>query len=194
MTLAHHEYHIKWSDEDGEYAATCPSYPALRWLDEEPYWALRELLDCIRHLEAAKADEDPRKAGLKHGLRQLTSKQLDRVINYPREMVLDTFNYHEGKFCPLAVGLGLDETLRDPTNERVTEALTLLGYSIYNTRGIAGEFYQHPRRLEDLRIAAREVKQEKTRCDLKCVTCGIQCIATAGHGNNCQFEHHVTCR
>lgn len=52
--------------------------------------------------------EDPRKTGLKNGLRQLTANQLQKVIDYPKDMVLDTYNYQDGCFCPLAVGAGLD--------------------------------------------------------------------------------------
>lgn len=103
--------------------------------------------------------EDPRKTGLKNGLRQLTIAQLERVINYPGEMCLDTYNYHEGKFCPLAVAARLDE-MENPTHDLVHGRLLLLGYNIYNTRGIAGEFYTNNRK-EDLLEAAREVLQEK---------------------------------
>lgn len=104
--------------------------------------------------------EDPRKTGLKNGLRQLTVEQLERVINYSGEMVLDAYNYEDGKFCPLAIGLGLDVVMADPTHDRVFELLTYMGYKVYNTRGIPGEFYTTNRK-EDLLEAAREVLQEK---------------------------------
>jgi hypothetical protein len=103
--------------------------------------------------------EDPRKTGLKNGLRQLTIERLQRVIDYPGEMVLDTFNYQDGKFCPLAVALELDK-MPEPSHEKVFQALTDLGYSVYNTRGIAGDFYTEHRK-EDLLEAAKEVLQEK---------------------------------
>ena len=105
--------------------------------------------------------EDPRKTGLKNGLRQLTVEQLQRVIDYPGEMVLDSFNYEDGKFCALAIGVGLDKTMIEPTHEKVFETLTGMGYKVYNTRGIPGEFYT-TNRLEDLLEAAKEVLQEKT--------------------------------
>jgi hypothetical protein len=108
--------------------------------------------------------EDPRKTGLKNGLRQLTIEQLQRVIDYPGEMVLDSFNYHDGNFCALAIGLGLDETMTEPTHDKVFGFLTLLGYKVYNTRGIAGEFYTTNRK-EDLLEAAREVLQEKQHAE-----------------------------
>lgn len=104
--------------------------------------------------------EDPRKTGLKNGLRQLSIDELKRVLAHPHEMVLDTFNYEDGKFCPLAVALELDKTMDSPTHDKVFNELTNRGYKVYNTRGIQGEFYT-TNRLEDLKTAAREVLQEK---------------------------------
>lgn len=104
--------------------------------------------------------EDPRKAGLKNGLRQLTIEQLQRVIEYPGEMVLDSYNYYEGKFCPLAIGLGLDKKVTEPSHEKVFNILTEMNYKVYNTRGITGEFYTNNRK-EDLLEAAQEVLKEK---------------------------------
>ena len=106
------------------------------------------------------AIEDPRKTGLKNGLRQLSTEQIQRVIDYPGEMVLDTFNYDQGKFCALAVALELDKTMEAPTHEKVFNELTSRGYKVYNTRGIDGEFYT-TNRLEDLVIAAKEVLKER---------------------------------
>lgn len=102
---------------------------------------------------------DPRKIGLKNGLRQLNTEQLKKVLNYQQEMVLDTYNYHEGKFCPLAVGIGL-ETMQNPTHDKVEAELLKLGYKVNNTRGIEGEFYTTNRHA-DLIEAANEVLLEK---------------------------------
>lgn len=103
--------------------------------------------------------EDPRKISLKNGLRQLTVEQLQRVIDYPGEMVLDSFNYEDGKFCPLAIGLNLDKKIENPTHNIVYETLVSMGYTVYNTRGIVGEFYT-TNRQEDLIEAAKEVLAE----------------------------------
>lgn len=104
--------------------------------------------------------EDPRKTGLKNGLRQLNVRQLKRVMEYQGEMVLDEYNYQDGKFCPLAVALGLDKTMENPSHDKVFQTLTDLGYDVYNTRGIAGKFYTEHRK-EDLLEAAQEVLEEK---------------------------------
>src|SRR5271170_1468627 len=102
-----------------------------------------------RVARASESFEDPRKTGLKNGLRQLTMEQLQRVINYPGEMVLDSCNYENGNFCPLAIGLELDKKIIAPTHDKVFRHLTDLGYKVYNTRGISGDFYT-TNRLEDL--------------------------------------------
>ena len=104
--------------------------------------------------------EDPRRTGLKAGLRQLTAAQLRRVIDYPGEMFLDEVNYVDGKFCPLAVGLSLGEEIVEPTHEKVFARLTELGYVVYNTFGVTGSFYT-TERARDLMAAAREVLSEK---------------------------------
>lgn len=104
--------------------------------------------------------EDLRKTGLKLGLAQLTIEQLQRVINYHDEMVLDSYNYEDGKFCPLAVALELDKTIKNPTHEKVFNKLIEMGYTVYNTRGIYGKFYTTDRK-EDLLKAAKEVLEEK---------------------------------
>lgn len=104
--------------------------------------------------------EDPRKIGLKSGLHQLTLAQLKRIIDYPGEMLLDEFNYHDGLFCPLAIGLNLDETMIDPSHNKVYEKLNSLGYKVNNTRSIEGTFYTTNRK-EDLLIVVKEVMAEK---------------------------------
>ena len=104
--------------------------------------------------------EDPRKTGLKNGLRQLNIRQLQRVIDYPGEMILDDCNYQDGKFCPLGIALGLDKIMTDPTHDTVYQTLTDLGYDVYNTKGIVGKFYTDHRK-QDLLQAAQEVLQEK---------------------------------
>lgn len=104
--------------------------------------------------------EDPRKTGLKNGLRQLSSDQIRRVLDYEGEMVLDTWNYEDGKFCPLAVAVGLNETMTDPTHDKVYNTLLEMGFKVYNTRGIKGDFYTTDR-LTDLKTAALEVLEER---------------------------------
>lgn len=103
--------------------------------------------------------EDKRKTGLKNGLRQLNIEELLRVFLCTDSMVLDTYNYEDGKFCPLAIALGLDK-MSEPTHDKVYKELTSLGYKVNNTRGIEGDFYTK-NRMDDLLEATEAVLSEK---------------------------------
>ena len=127
--------------------------------------AVHSIEKALERVAVQEPTEDPRKTGLKNGLRQLSTNGLRRVIGYTEKMCLDTFNYNEEDktFCPLAIGIGLDG-MAFPYNEKVEKELLNRGYEIYNTRGIKGDFYT-TRRLRDLLIAASEVLIEKLIAD-----------------------------
>lgn len=135
-------------------------------------------------------NEDPRKIGLKDGLRQLTLKQLYKVNNYQKEMVLDTYNYEDGKFCPLAVALELDKTMTDPSHDKVFTELTNMGYKVYNTRDIEGQFYTTNRK-EDLRLAIHEVMREKIQESIEQGIC--PCLAIRDRCGVCDQGYHIFC-
>lgn len=120
---------------------------------------------------------DPRKEALKDGIRQLRRFEIERLIEhveigYP--ILLDRTeaghaNYTRDErgdvYCPLAVAVGIPiqpRTFALFTDEGVAKFLTeRCGFTIYNTRGIEGEFYTKNRR-EDLLVAAREVLSERS--------------------------------
>lgn len=104
--------------------------------------------------------EDKRKMALLNGLRQLTIDQLRRVESWKGTILTDRFNYHEGCWCPLAIGLGLPEFVKNPTQEKVYSIMALAGYKINNTWGVEGYFYTNNRDI-DLRSALQEVILEK---------------------------------
>jgi hypothetical protein len=97
-------------------------------------------------------------------------------------MVLNAYNYCDGCFCPLAVGVGLDRMV-DPTHDKVFAELTAMGYKVYNTRGILGEFYTTNRR-DDLILAAKEVLEEyeNQRLDGRVVEAQPGCRSASGGG------------
>lgn len=144
----------KWHNSSGDWEP-------MKKETNKPKHSFEEVLQAAEE-SYQRVVQDPRKTGLKNGLRQLTVEQIQRVIAYSGEMVLDTYNYQDGKFCPLAIALELDKTMINPTHEKVFETLTSMGYKVYNTRGIPGEFYTN-NRLEDLLEAAKEVLQEKNK-------------------------------
>lgn len=111
-------------------------------------------------------EEDARKTGLKNGLRQLTNKQIEKVLNYPGPILLDSIehengNYREGKFCPLAIAFDLHH-MHNPSQTKVEEELRRQGLTIFNTRSIEGEFFTENRE-RDFKIAAQEVIDERSK-------------------------------
>jgi hypothetical protein len=111
----------------------------------------------------AAVDPDPRKVALKSGLNQLNVGQLYRILDYVYcggKILLDEFNYKDGVYCPLVIGLGIEKVFKDPTNEKVFAVLVLMGYNVLNTRNVEGSFYRD-NRLSDLLEAVKEVIKEK---------------------------------
>lgn len=105
--------------------------------------------------EGIFGDMDPRKAGLRRGLCQLSNDQLVQALAVPN-VVVDTWNYHDGDFCPLAVGVGLHKTMTDPSHEKVLAELEARGFKVNNTRGIKGNFYTTDRD-RDWRLLGHEI-------------------------------------
>jgi len=132
-----------------------------RWAED---MALSEMQFQEAGVEVVFLDtEDPRKTALKNGLRQLTVDQIIEVLRRRDDLVFDKCNYKDGKFCPLAVGFGIDKLdwhPDGPTDALVFEQLKHRGLNVYNTRGIAGDFYTTNRK-RDLVVAAEEVLREK---------------------------------
>ena len=104
--------------------------------------------------------EDPRNTALKAGLRQLTYEQLLRVACFDGQMLTDRFNYADGRYCPLAIGIGMDQWMKEPTQDKVRAVLALAGFKVNNTAGVEGALFTTDRE-RDLRIALNEVMQEK---------------------------------
>ena len=122
--------------------------------------------------------EDPRKTALKKGLAQLRPQELVslmRDIETGAPLLLDRDEHGHANycpetdtFCPLALAtVTVDWLVKGwiypPADEEVARFLVNdMGFTIYNTRGVAGEFYTTNRRA-DLLTAAREVLKEKER-------------------------------
>ncbi len=130
---------------------------------------LVKYFDYVEHLEALSEIDarDPRWLGLLAGLRQLNSEQIQRLLDWEGPIRLDDCNYRDGQFCPLSIAVGLPVIMREPSDAKVVQVLLLLGYDVYNTRGLEGKFYTTNRR-EDLMTAAREVLAERHAATVQC--------------------------
>lgn len=116
------------------------------------------------------SQNDPRRQALKRGLEQLSDHQLQRLrdhIAFGLPLCLDGGNYDQQRaaFCPLGVAVGLDAVEWGPETElrsdTVRAVLTILGYTVSNTRGVEGQFYQY-NRLADLKALVYDILTERT--------------------------------
>jgi len=58
MPNKHYTYRVTWSNEDGEYVATCAEFPSLSWLDPDEVEAIRGIRTVV-----AETVEDLRASG-----------------------------------------------------------------------------------------------------------------------------------
>ena len=47
VDVSHYAYRVTWSDEDGEFVATCAEFPSLSWLADSQAAALQGLVDLV---------------------------------------------------------------------------------------------------------------------------------------------------
>jgi nicotinamide riboside kinase len=123
----------------------------------------------------SRAEMDRRYQIMKGRLESLTVDQLRRLIEYPGEIVCDTYNYDGENFCALAIAFEVPKLLEGQvlTNDVVRSKIIEIGSSqipgfiIDPTKGVAGDFYTVDRRA-DLIGLAREVlnRKESTRDQL----------------------------
>ena len=107
---------------------------------------------------------DPRYVFLRRGLEQLSSLQLQHILNYQKEIVYDNFNYDEatGRYWPIAVGLGVPETNTDNlmTNEKCKFLIMSHGVDTNPLKGIEGAYYTNQRE-KDLKDLIRLILEER---------------------------------
>lgn len=115
---------------------------------------------------------DPRKKLMLDSLRRLKVAELQRILVAcqtglilvddclckPHPTAKDVM-----LFCPIAVAVDLPNIMREPTNEKVTQVLELLGVPPLGFSGVYGTFYSGDslERTHDLITATLEVINEK---------------------------------
>ena len=123
------------------------------------------------------SNSDPRYLALRRGLEQLNRHQLTVLAGHVecgRPMVVDGCNYDpvDGAWCPLAVALEVDRTLRDEgtvvaTDQEARERIIDIGtrtnpaFGLNPMRGVVGRFFTTSRRSDLLQVC-RDVLDEET--------------------------------
>ena len=105
--------------------------------------------------------EDKRYNLAKERFESLSNEELQRVIDNQDLLLFDTFNYNEGKFCPIAIAMNL-HTLPEPTDALVKEEISRRFNPTNIFKGTAGDFYTINRK-DDVIGLCKEIL--KTRYD-----------------------------
>lgn len=102
--------------------------------------------------------KDNRYQFIKKRLLALTLTEVQRIKDNIDKVCFDTFNFDSSTetFCPLAIGMNLHNTIDNPTDELVAEAISKRFTPVNVLKGVEGNFYRENRR-EDLLILCEEV-------------------------------------
>lgn len=106
---------------------------------------------------------DSRYKIFKERLSALTNKEIQRIIDNIDSVCLDTFNYDvtSNKFCPLAIGMNLHETIDKPSNVNVAFEISKRFNPVNALKGVIGTFYTTNRREDLLNVCQEELNDRR---------------------------------
>lgn len=92
----------------------------------------------------------------------LNENELLNILDNIDIILFDTFNYNDGKYCPLAVAKKLHETVDNPSDELMKKLLGCFFEPVNVLKGVDGNFYRDNRKDDLVKIIAH-VLREKTK-------------------------------
>jgi hypothetical protein len=104
---------------------------------------------------------DQRYTAIYQRLSELTSYEIQQILNDIDFVLFDTYNSHEGKHCPLGVALGLHKL--NLTDEQAKEVLSQRFEPLNILKDVPGEFYHgtDEERKRDLIRICQEILSER---------------------------------
>lgn len=92
---------------------------------------------------------DLRYETIKKRISTLSKNEIQRILDRIDDVCFDEYNYdaQNHKFCPLAMAMNLD-TLPNPTDEKVKEAISKRFNPVNVIKGLQGEFYRDNRKQD----------------------------------------------
>ena len=106
-------------------------------------------------------NHDARYVAVRERFSKLSRESLQHLLNEVKanRVVLDPYNYHKGKMCPMGAALKLQTTSDEATREGIEQA----GFVPCNIiKGVPGDFYHgsENERREDLIVLLKELLHE----------------------------------
>lgn len=107
--------------------------------------------------------KDLRYRVMRERLETLNAEQLRSIVDNIGIVLFDTHNYHDGKFCPMAVGLGCHKLEGKITEARVQSRIAESYLPINILKGVSGEFYHgsDDERKADLLLLCKQILDER---------------------------------
>jgi len=109
---------------------------------------------------------DQRYIVLKNRLNTLSSEQLltllKTLVKTPEKVCFDEFNYDETNksYCPLAIAYQLNDSIENPTNDKITQELSKYFEPVNVIKGVEGDYYTENRK-DDIIDVIFEILQNK---------------------------------
>lgn len=109
---------------------------------------------------------DQRYIKAKERLSSLKTSEIKRILSDIDMILFDTYNFYEGKFCPIAVAMDLHNTMKEANDEEVKLQISKRFTPVNIFKGVEGEFYTDNRK-EDLIAICNEILHERENKDPK---------------------------
>lgn len=104
---------------------------------------------------------DKRYQAIKERLSLLSNEELERIVDNIDKVLFDTYNYKDGKYCPLAIAMELDLTIDNPTQEKIATEIGERFFIVNILKGIKGDFYTNNRKEDLLYIINKILSKRK---------------------------------
>ena len=90
----------------------------------------------------------------------LNTDELLTILDNLSIVCFDTFNYNEGKYCPLAVAKKFHETIENPSDDLMKKLLSCFFEPVNVLKGIDGDFYKENRQQDLIKVIAHVLREK----------------------------------
>jgi hypothetical protein len=96
--------------------------------------------------------EDKRYKLIYNRLSKLTDIEIKRIVGDIDKVCFDTYNYKDGKFCMLAIGMNLHHSVFNPTETKIQTEIAKRFFPVNVLKGVSGKFYRTSRKKDLLQV------------------------------------------
>ena len=90
----------------------------------------------------------------------LNTNELLNILENVNIICFDTFNYNDGKYCPLAVAKKFHETVENPSDDLMKKMLGCFFDPVNILKGVDGDFYRDNRKDDLVKVVANVLRKK----------------------------------